>query len=110
MPGSGRIHHAGLARKVVPADAAAAMIKPGATVGMSGFTGAGYPKAVPEALARRITEANAAGERFRINVWTGAWTARERDGARAPAAGMELRLHYQSVPVSRQKINAGQMD
>ena len=51
MPGRGRIHHPALARKVVPADAAAAMIGPGATVGMSGFTGAGYPKEVPLALA-----------------------------------------------------------
>ena len=72
MPGSGRIHHPALARRVVPADAAAAMIGRGATVGMSGFTGAGYPKEVPLALARRITEANASGARFRINVWTGA--------------------------------------
>src|SRR3954465_13599285 len=108
MPG--RINHPELARKVVPADAAAAMIKPGATVGMSGFTGAGYPKEVPLALAKRITEANAAGERFRINVWTGASTAPELDGALAAADGIELRLPYQSDPVSRQKINAGQMD
>jgi hypothetical protein len=35
------------------------MIGPGATVGMSGLTGAGYPKEVPLALAQRISEANA---------------------------------------------------
>src|SRR4051795_3828152 len=110
MPGSGRINHAGLARKVVPADAAAAMIKPGATVGMSGFTGAGYPKEVPLALAKRITEANASGERFRINVWTGASTAPELDGALAAADGIELRLPYQSDPISREKINSGHME
>jgi succinyl-CoA:acetate CoA-transferase len=110
MPGTGRIRNVDLARKVVPADEAAAVIRPGDTVGMSGFTGAGYPKAVPEALARRITESNAAGERFRINVWTGASTAPELDGALAAADGIELRLPYQSDPVSRQKINAGEMD
>ena len=54
MTTSGRIQHADSRRKVVPAEAAAAMIRPGATVGMSGFTGAGYPKEVPLALARRI--------------------------------------------------------
>ena len=43
MTPSGRIQHAQLRRKVVPADAAAAMIGPGATVGMSGFSGVGYP-------------------------------------------------------------------
>src|SRR3954449_11822393 len=110
MPRSARIHHPALARKVVPADAAAAMIGPGATVGMSGFTGAGYPKEVPLALASRISEANAAGARFRINVWTGASTAPELDGALAAVDGIELRLPYQSDPVSREKINAGHME
>jgi succinyl-CoA:acetate CoA-transferase len=95
---------------VVPADAAAALIAPGSTVGMSGFTGAGYPKQVPLALAKRISEANAGGARFRINVWTGASTAPELDGALAAADGIELRLPYQSDPVSRQKINDGLME
>jgi succinyl-CoA:acetate CoA-transferase len=36
-------------------DDAAALILKGFTVGMSGFTGSGYPKEVPAALARRIT-------------------------------------------------------
>src|SRR3954465_3277436 len=110
MHGHGRIHHSALARKVVPADEAAARIAPGTTVGMSGFTGAGYPKEVPLALARRITEANASGARFKINVWTGASTAPELDGALAAAAGRALRLPYQSDPVSREKINSGQME
>ncbi len=110
MTTNGRIQHAGLRRKVVPAEAAAAMIQPGATVGMSGFTGAGYPKEVPLALARRISEANAGGANFRINVWTGASTAPELDGALAAADGIELRLPYQSDPVSREKINAGTME
>lgn len=34
------------------ADEAAALIRHGDNVGMSGFTGAGYPKVVPAALAR----------------------------------------------------------
>jgi succinyl-CoA:acetate CoA-transferase len=110
MAASGRIHSPELARKVVPAHAAAALIQPGWTVGMSGFTGAGYPKQVPLALAERISEANAAGARFRINVWTGASTAPELDGALAAADGIELRLPYQSDPVSRQKINDGLME
>ena len=77
---------------------------------MSGFTGAGYPKEVPLALAQRIVEANAAGDRFKINVWTGASTAPELDGALAAVDGIELRLPYQSDPVSREKINTGQME
>ncbi len=110
MAGSGRIHHPGLARKVVPADVAAGHIRHGDTVGMSGFTGAGYPKAVPQALAQRIHDVHATGEPFRVNVWTGASTAPELDGALAAADGIELRLPYQSDPVSRDKINRGLME
>src|SRR3954451_10713848 len=110
MAQSGRIRHAGLARKVVPAEAAAGHIRHGDTVGMSGFTGAGYPKVVPQALAKEIHDAHDAGEPFRVNVWTGASTAPELDGALAAADGIELRLPYQSDPVSREKINAGLME
>ena len=70
MTGTGRIQHAGLAARVVDAEQAAAHVRHGDTVGMSGFTGAGYPKVVPQALARRITAAHDAGDPFRVNVWT----------------------------------------
>ena len=36
--------------RVMTAGEAAQLIQPGMTVAMSGFTGAGYPKAVPLAL------------------------------------------------------------
>jgi succinyl-CoA:acetate CoA-transferase len=104
------IRHRGLADKVMSAEEAAALIEPGSNVGMSGFTGAGYPKAVPTALARRITEASARGERFKVGVWTGASTAPELDGALASVDGIDLRMPYQSDPVSRAKINAWRMD
>ena len=92
------------------ASEAAAHIEAGHNVGMSGFTGAGYPKAVPEALAAMMTAHRARGEDFRIGVWTGASTAPELDGALAEADGVELRLPYQSDPISRAKINAGTME
>ena len=77
---------------------------------MSGFTGAGYPKAVPGALVDRMSEAKSRGERFAVSVWTGASTAPELDGALAEVEGVDLRMPYQSDPVSRAKINAGLMD
>lgn len=43
-------------------------------------------------------------------MWTGASTAPELDGALAAADGIELRLPYQSDPVSRARINAGTME
>jgi len=45
-----------LAEKIMNAEEAAALIKSGDQVGMSGFTGSGYPKEVPVALARHIAE------------------------------------------------------
>ncbi|HEV7908353.1 MAG TPA: acetyl-CoA hydrolase/transferase family protein [Pseudonocardiaceae bacterium] len=105
-----RIRCPQLARKVMSAEDAAEVIAPGATVGMSGFTGAGYPKTVPGALAKRITDANSCGRPMRVSVWTGASTAPELDGVLAEVDGIEQRLPYQSDPATRAKINAGGMD
>jgi succinyl-CoA:acetate CoA-transferase len=96
--------------KIMTAEEAAALIHDGVNVGMSGFTGSGYPKSVPAALARRIAAAHASGEHFRIGVWTGASTAPELDGALAEADGVEMRLPYQSDPICRKRINSGQME
>src|SRR3954464_8273298 len=108
--GAERIQSTVMRRKVMGAEDAAALISPGANVGMSGFTGAGYPKALPTALADRIDAETQHGRPFKVSVWTGASTAPELDGALAAADGIELRLPYQSDPVSREKINAGEMD
>lgn len=110
MTDESRIRNKAAAGKVMSAEKAAALIAPGSRVGMSGFTGAGYPKAVPDALVQRITEANSAGDRFTVSVWTGASTAPELDGALAAVDGIELRMPYMSDPVTRAKINAGLMD
>ena len=106
----GRIRHPGIASKVMGAQDAAALIPPGSTVGMSGFTGSGYPKLVPPALAARMEEAHGRGDPFRIRVWTGASTGPELDGALARADGVEFRLPYNSDPLAREKINAGTME
>ncbi|WP_374377329.1 acetyl-CoA hydrolase/transferase family protein [Dongia sp.] len=109
MTDRSRIAHAGLAKKIMSAEAAAALIAPGSIVGMSGFTGSGYPKAVPQALAKRIEAAHAAGDKFRVSIWTGASTGPELDGALAKVDGIELRLPYNSDPACREKINRGEM-
>lgn len=105
-----RIQDPTLHGKVMTAEQAAALIPVGANVGMSGFTGAGYPKAVPQALAARLAALHAAGQvDAKIGLWTGASTAPELDGALAQAQGIELRLPYQSDPTCRKLINTGQM-
>ena len=102
-----RIANAELANKIMSAADAAAMVNPGDSIGFSGFTGAGYPKEFPVALAARIKEFHDRGEDFRIRMFTGASTAPELDGALAEANGVAFRSPYQSDPGMRAKINAG---
>ena len=104
-----RVLNSVLAQRVMSGEEAAALIQPGAQIGMSGFTGSGYPKAVPMALARRITDAHLRGQKFKVNVFTGASTGPELDGALAMVGGMQLRLPYQSDPITRKLINSGEM-
>lgn len=99
-----------LTHRVTSAEEAAAHIRPGDAVGMSGFTGAGYPKAVPAALAARMAAAHARGEDFRIGLWTGASTAPDLDGVLAAAGGVAKRLPYNGDPTLRRLINEGRVD
>ncbi|MCP8891655.1 acetyl-CoA hydrolase/transferase family protein [Sphingomonas faeni] len=105
-----RMHCEALRDRIMSAEDAAGLITSGSTVGLSGFTGSGYPKAVPMALAARIEVEHTAGNPFRIRVWTGASTGPELDGALAKADGIEFRLPYNSDPIAREKINRGEME
>ena len=93
--------------RLMSAEEAAQKIQDGDRVGFSGFTGAGYPKAVPGALAEQMRAAHEAGKPFTIASYTGASTAPEHDGALAAVDGISMRMPYQSDPVMRGKINAG---
>lgn len=93
--------------KLMSAEDAARLIKNGESIGFAGFTGSGYPKSVPVALAAEIKAAHARGEEFRVNVFTGASTAPELDGALAEADGVGMRMPYQSDPYMRNAINDG---
>lgn len=105
-----RIASPQLESKVQTAEAASTYINHGDNVGFSGFTGAGYPKALPAALAARMTTAHGRGEEFRIGLWTGASTAPDADGTLAEAHGISSRLPYNSDPSLRRLINAGEVD
>ncbi len=105
-----RIKCAALLDRVMSAEQAAELITSDVNVGMSGFTGSGYPKEVPVALAKRIRAEHDKGNPFKINVWTGASTAPELDGALAEVDAIGMRLPYQSDPIARRKINTGEME
>lgn len=100
-----RVRNKDLQAKIVTAEEAAAIIKPGMNVGTSGFTPSGYPKAVPMALAARMEK-----EHFQINLWTGASTGDEEDGALARADGIKFRMPYQTNNDMRKAINSGKID
>ncbi|MBM9460212.1 acetyl-CoA hydrolase/transferase family protein [Nocardioides sp. zg-536] len=99
-----------LSTRVTSAEHAATLIAHGDNVGISGFTGAGYPKALPAALHDRMQAAHARGEDFRIGLWTGASTAPDADGVLAEARGVSSRLPYNSDPTMRKLINSGEVD
>jgi succinyl-CoA:acetate CoA-transferase len=105
-----RILNKSLWNKVMPAEAAAALIPNGATVGMSGFTGAGYPKAVPTALAKRALDERLRGKPYRLNVLTGASTGPEQDTAMSITEAQQFRFPYQGDAATREKINAGAIE
>lgn len=89
--------------RVMSADAAAELIQSGMTVGTSGFTPTGYPKAVPEALARRVE----GKEGFKINLFTGASVGNALDGRLVEAGIIDKRMPYQTNNTMRQALNRG---
>ncbi|TIC88738.1 acetyl-CoA hydrolase/transferase family protein [Nocardioides sp. GY 10113] len=99
-----------LREQVMSAEEAASLIRPGDALGISGFTGAGFPKAVPVALADRISAAHERGEPFRVGLWSGASTGPEVDGQLARVDGVDRRLPYNSDPDLRRLINDGTVD
>jgi acetyl-CoA hydrolase len=87
------------------ADEAAALVSHAQTVGFSGFTAAGSPKAVPRALASRARELHQRGEPFRLRVLTGASTGAALDDALAEADAIAWRAPFQSSAPLRRLIN-----
>ncbi len=94
---------------VLTPDEAAELIPDGSTIGFSGFTPAGAPKAIPRALAARAVREHAQGRSCKFGVLTGASTGASVDGALAEAEAISFRTPYQSNPTLRKQINAGQV-
>lgn len=91
---------ASLKSKIMSAEEAAALIKTGMALGVSGFTSVGYPKAVPAALA-------ASGHARDLTICVGAAVGDEIDGAMVRAGLIKKRYAHQSHKDMRDAINAG---
>lgn len=92
------------------ADEAAALIHHGATISVSGFTAAGTPRVVTEALAIKAEKEHAAGRPFKINLFTGALTNECVDEALAKAHAIDRRMPFQGSPAMRAGINGGEIN
>jgi succinyl-CoA:acetate CoA-transferase len=97
-----RIRLKELRKKVMSAEEACKFFEDEMTVGASGFTPAGYPKAVPLALEREVGK-----RKIGLNLMTGASTGDELDGSLARGGITVKRYPYQTNKDSRNKINEG---
>ncbi len=97
-----RIRCSGLAQRIMSAQAAALLIQDGMTVGVSGFTPSGCPKAVPEALAQQ-------GRNVHITLLSGASTGDEIDTLLGNAGVIARRAPYITCESLRKSINSGQV-
>lgn len=97
-----RIRCERLRNRVCTAHEAAALIKDGMTIGMSGFGYAGDCKRVPFALAEQ-----AATEARRVTLITSASLGHDIDKALVDANITMRRMPFQSDATLRRKINAG---
>lgn len=95
-----------MAYEFITAQEAASMISHGQTIGTSGFTASGSPKAVTEALAEKAVKEHEAGREFKVNLFTGASTNQHCDGALSRANAVGMRAPYQNTPDLRTRINS----
>ncbi len=95
--------------KILTAAEAASFIKHGYTVGVSGFTPAGSPKAVLVEVAKNAEEEHAKGNPFQISILSGASTGDSCDGVLSRAKAMRYRAPYTTNGDFRKAVNNGEI-
>ncbi len=93
----------------ITAAEAAALIKNGDALGLSGFTPAGAPKAVTKELAKIATAEHAKGNAFKVKLFTGASTGQSTDGDLAAAEAIEYRAPYTTNSEFRTRVNRNEI-
>lgn len=88
---------------------AAALIKNGENLGLSGFTPAGTAKAVTKELAKIAVAEHEAGREFKVGIFTGASTGQSTDGDLANAQAIKYRAPYTTNPDFRKHVNMGEI-
>lgn len=100
-----RIRNEELRNKIVDVKEAASWIQDGMTLGISGFTSSGDAKAVPLALVERANN----GDKFKVNLYTGASIGCNIDALMSEAGILNKRLPFQSDSRLRKQINKGSL-
>lgn len=95
-----------MALNFITAEEAAMFVNHDDNVGFSGFTPAGCPKVVSQAIAERAIREHEAGRLFQIGMFTGASTGDRLDGALARANAIKFRTPYQSNKDLRELLNS----
>ena len=88
---------------------AAALIKNGEHIAMSGFTPAGVAKATTKELAKIAVAEHEAGREFKVAIFTGASTGQSTDGDLANAQAILYRAPYTTNPDFRKHVNMGEI-
>lgn len=88
--------------KITTAENAAKLIKSGMSIGFSGFTSVGYPKAVPSALAE-------SGHARDLTILVGAAVGDDCDGALVRSGCVSKRFGHQTNKDMRTAINKGEV-
>lgn len=103
-----RIRRKSLLKKVVPVEDTIQYFKNGMNLGWSGFTPAGYPKAIPIALADHVEKNNLQGK-LRFNLFIGASVGAETENRWAQLDMIDRRWPYQTGKNIAAGINAGRI-
>ena len=88
---------------------AAALVKHGDTIGLSGFTPAGTPKSITAEIAKIAEMEHESGLPFRINIFTGASTGQSCDGALSNAHAIGYRAPYATNSDFRKHVNQNEI-
>ncbi|KAL1927821.1 hypothetical protein VTP01DRAFT_3642 [Rhizomucor pusillus] len=94
--------------KVVKAEDTIHLFKPGQYMGWSGFTGVGYPKMIPTALADHVEKNNLQGK-LKFNLFVGASTGAETEDRWASLDMIDRRYPHQVGRNIKKGINQGRI-
>ncbi len=103
-----RVHRKALLDKVTSAEDCIKFFKNGMDLGWSGFTPAGYPKAIPIALADHVEKNNLQGK-LKFNLFIGASVGAETEDRWATLDMIDRRWPYQTGKNIAKGINTGKI-